>query len=56
MENGSEVNHEYVYERDDDDDNIRHQEDIDDLFSRQEAIEDEESRLDEDLEPAFRDG
>ena len=56
MENGSEVNHEYVYERDDDDDNIRHQEDIDDLFSRQEAFEDEESRLDEDLEPAFRDG
>lgn len=32
------------------------QEDIDDLYSRQEAFEDEESRIDEDLDPEFRDG
>ena len=31
-------------------------EDIDDLYSRQEAYEEDESRLDEDLEPEFREG
>ena len=55
MENGSEVLSEYTYERDDDNDFL-HQEDIDDLYDRQEAYEDMESRLDEDLEPEFRDG
>ena len=31
-------------------------EDIDDLYSRQEAYEEDESRIDEDLEPEFREG
>mmetsp|Transcript_1643 Transcript_1643/g.2274 ORF Transcript_1643/g.2274 Transcript_1643/m.2274 type:complete len:118 (-) Transcript_1643:1127-1480(-) len=55
MENQSEVLSDYEYERDQDDDEGT-LEDIDEMYERQEAWEDEESRLDEDLEPEFRDG
>ena len=41
------------YEYDQDDQNLK---DIDDIFERQEAYDAEESRLDQDLEPEFREG
>ena len=55
MEGGSELISEFEYAGHDDDDhqNLR---DIDEIFDRQEAFDAEESRLDEDLEPEFREG
>ena len=55
MEEGSEVLSDYEYDRDADGNNDD-LEDIDAMYSRYEDYEEEESRLDEDLDPEFRDG
>ena len=55
MDEGSDVLSDYEYDRNGQDDNDQF-EDIDAMYSRYENYEEEESRLDEDLEPEFRDG
>ena len=52
MDGGSEVISDFEYDQDDQQ-NLR---DIDDLYERQEAFDAEESRVDEDLDPEFREG
>lgn len=55
MEGQSDVLSDYEYDQDrqDKDGSL---EDIDEMYSRYENYEEEESRLDEDLDPEFRDG